>query len=264
MTQLEPKAWDIVSPTYAEDAEQWTSYVEEVLRVAPPRVGTRILDVAAGPGTLSFRAAKIVERVDAIDFSPGMIGELTTRATRDGLTNVHGAVMNAEELAFPDATFDAAYCMFAYFFFPDRARAFREMLRVLRPGGRAVIATWSTIERRPFMKIGFEAMAEAFPQAPRPTKGDLQEPEECVQEMTAAGFADVSATRFPAAAPIESAEHYMTTLERSAAPIAGLKQKLGDGWKDARARIVEAIAKRLPEGTKELAAEAIFTQGVKL
>ena len=257
------QAWDIVSATYAEDAEHWSAYVDEALRIVPARSGERIIDVAAGPGTLAVRAAPVVARADAVDFSPGMIRELTARATRDGWANVHGAVMNAEELAFPDATFDAAYCLFAFFLFPDRARAFRELYRVLRPGGRALIATWATIERRPFMQIGFEAMAEAFPQAPRPSKGDLQEPEECVREMSASGFEEVVATRFVASAPVESAEHYVDVLSRSAAPLAAMKKQIGSGWSEARKRLVDAVAKRLPGDTKALSAEAIFTRGVR-
>ena len=257
------QAWDIVASTYAEDAEQWTVYIEEALRIVPVHAGERILDVAAGPGTLSFRASPVVTRADAVDYSPGMIHELKARAARDGFANVHGAVMNAEELAFPDATFDAAYCIFAFFFFPDRARAFRELYRVLRPGGRALIATWATIERRPFMKIGFDAMAEAFPQAPRPAKGDLQEPEECVREMSAAGFEEVTATRFVFSTRIDSADHYVHLLSRSAAPLAAMKKQMGSGWESARQRLVDAVAKRLPGDAKELSAEAIFTHGIR-
>ena len=66
-----------------------------------------------------------------------MIQELVTRASREGAKNLEGAVMDAQALSFPDAVFDAAFCRFGFFFFPDRARAFREIHRVLRSGGHA-------------------------------------------------------------------------------------------------------------------------------
>jgi ubiquinone/menaquinone biosynthesis C-methylase UbiE len=223
-----------------------------------------VLDVACGPGTLALRAAPAATRVDAVDFSAGMIERLRERAAREGHGNVHAAVMDAHALGFPDAQFDAAFCLFAFIFFPDRPRAFAELLRVLKPGGRALIATWGPIQRRPAMQIGFEAVAEALPQLPRPAKGDLQETAECVREMSAAGFRDVEAHVFTGVARFESPEHYLDVMIRSGAPFALLRQKLGeDAWRSARERMLTAVQKRLPAGSVDLAAEAILTCGTR-
>ena len=189
---------------------------------------------------------------------------LTQRASRDAVTNVQGAVMDAQALTFPDATFDAAFCIFGFFFFPDRARAFRELYRVLRPSGRVLIATWSPIDRRPAMKVAFEAVAEALPDFPRPTKGDLQEPDECVREMSEAGFRDVSTRLFTSSVRIPSAERYLDFIVRSGAPFAVMKKKLGPtAWDSAMQRILDALRRRIPEGGTELTAEAIFTYGTR-
>jgi ubiquinone/menaquinone biosynthesis C-methylase UbiE len=223
-----------------------------------------VLDVACGPGTLTFAAAPHAQRVDGVDFSPGMIEVLRQRASRDAVSNVEGAVMDAQQLTFPDATFDAAYCMFGFFFFPDRARAFRELYRVLRPRGRVLIATWSPIDRRPAMKVAFEAIAEALPDFPRPTKGDLQDPAECVREMSEAGFGDVSTRIFTSSVRVPSAERYLDFIVRSGAPFAVMKKKLGPpAWDSAMQRILDALRRRIPEGGTELAAEAIFTFGTR-
>jgi ubiquinone/menaquinone biosynthesis C-methylase UbiE len=260
--QQQATTWDAVAPTYAQAAWQWLDYAAEALRIVPPEPTHRVLDLATGPGTLAFGAAARAARVDAVDFSPGMISELKARAVREGVANVEGAVMDVHALAFPDASFDVEYCLFAFFFFPDRARVFREMHRVLKPGGRALIATWAPIERRPLMKLGFEAMAEAMPQLPRPAKGDLQEPEECVREMSAAGFRDVVARPFAISLHFESAEKYRDLVVCSAAPLAAIKQKLGpDAWGAAMARLIEALRARIPAGGVSLSAEAILTVG---
>src|SRR5690349_188036 len=105
--QQQPTTWDAVAPTYAQDVPQWAAYTEEALRLLPVSTGQRVLDVATGPGTLAFAAAARGANVEAIDFSPGMIAQLQARAAQDGAERVHGTVMDAQALAFDDASFDA-------------------------------------------------------------------------------------------------------------------------------------------------------------
>jgi SAM-dependent methyltransferase len=259
-----PGTWDAVSATYAEDVGQWRAHADEALKLSPVVAGQRVLDLACGPGTLAFLAAAQGAKVDAVDFSPGMIGALEERASREGALGITARVMDAQALDFADATFDAVYCLFAFFFLPDRARAFAEVSRVLKPSGRFLMATWGPIERRPVMQLGFEAVAEALPDLPRPAKGDLQQPDECVREMLAAGFRDVQAHVCVSSARFESAEHYLDLMIRSGAPFALMKQKLGDeAWGAARGRMLESVRKRFPGPSVDLTAEAILTLGAR-
>lgn len=256
--------WDAVAPTYAADIGQWTDYAEEALRTLELGPTARVLDVACGPGTLALLAAKRAARVDAVDFAPGMITELEQRAAEQGLGNVHARVMDAAALDFPDASFDAAFCLFAFFFFPDRQKAFQELRRVLVPGGRALIATWAPLDRRPVMRLAFEAVAEALPSFPRPTKGDLQDPAECVGEMGAAGFRDVKTHAFTASIRVSSPEQYLQLIVRSAAPFAVMRKKLGEeAWREHETRLLEALRPRIPATGAELSAEALITLGTR-
>jgi ubiquinone/menaquinone biosynthesis C-methylase UbiE len=258
-----PETWDTVASGYADDARKHSEhYAREALRLVPVRAGARVLDVATGPGTLAFLAAPFAARVVAIDFSRGMIDELVARARSASVANIEGNVMDVRELAFDDESFDNAYCMFGFMFFPDRARVFQELRRVLRPGGSLLIGTWAPIARRPLMKLGFDALAEALPQAPAPQKGDLQSPEECVREMSAGGFVDVESTPFTASWRVESAEQYLGFMERSGAPFAMFRKKLGpEAWAEVHQKLLEALRARLPHGGAELAAEALLTRG---
>lgn len=261
----QPATWSATAPGYAEEVGTFSApYAEEALRRVPLRPTDEVLDVATGPGPLAFLAARHAARVTAVDFAPGMIAELEKRKVRENVSNLTGAVMDAQSLDFPDASFDAGFCLFGFMFFPDRSRACAELRRVLRPGGRLLVATWATIDRRPAMQVGFEALAEALPDLPKPQKGDLQTHEDCAREFTEAGFTDVEVESFTSTWRVESPAHYFRIMERSGAPFVALKKKLGaEAWAEAERRFLDALTRRLALTGPELSAEAIFTSGVR-
>ena len=258
-----PEVWDAIAGGYVQDVTPFfVKYAEEALRLLPVGASSRVLDVACGPGTLAFVAAHRALHVSAVDFSPRMIDELRSKAAEGAVANVDAAVMNAQALAFADSTFDACFCLFAFMFFPDRAQAFREMRRVLRDGGKALVATWAPIERRPYLKLGLEALSEVVPEIPPMQKGDLQTSEDCIREMTSAGFRDVATHFFTASARVDSAQHYLTVMERSGAGFGMLRKKIGEqAWPQVQKRLLDAIGRRIPEGGVELSAEAILSVG---
>jgi ubiquinone/menaquinone biosynthesis C-methylase UbiE len=259
-----PEAWSAAAHGYGQFLGAWTAYAEEALRLAPLRPTDVVLDVAAGTGILARAAARRAARVVAVDFSPGMIAELSTLAAADGLRNVETGVMDAQALGLGDASFDAAYCLFGFMFFPDRARAFRELHRVVKPGARVVVATWAPIERRPVMRLAFDALAEAAPQFPLPAKGDLQTVQECEAEMSAAGFRDVKAHPFTSEMRFESAERYFDAVMRTAAPIHAIRKRMGEpAWAALEARVLAAVKKRMPADGATLSAEALITVGTR-
>src|SRR5260370_5546967 len=105
-----------------------------VIEVAAARPGMRILDLACGPGNLSRRLAAQVApggEVIGVDLAPGMI-ELARAA---GIPNARFEVMDIEQLAFADATFDGAVFGHGLQFAPDLWLALREACRVLKAGG---------------------------------------------------------------------------------------------------------------------------------
>ena len=260
-----PATWDLVSAGYTAVIPWFAAVGAEAAREARLEPTHRVLDVAAGPGTLALEIAPQVAHVTAVDFAPGMIEQLRARVTAAGVRNVDAAVMDAGALDLEDGAFDAAFCMFGFMFFPDRARAFAELHRVLRPGGRAVMATWGPIDQRPLMKVIFEAMAEVLPDLPRPAKGDLQSVEECVGEMEAAGFGDVTARPVIASVDIPSPDAYVEMNERSSPPLLALRAQLGDErYAEVGTRLREAVRRRLPPGPSVLTAQAILTAGQRL
>jgi SAM-dependent methyltransferase len=138
--------WDLAATDYEP---LWQSQLaparDKLLACAALEPGERVLDVACGTGLVSFAAAAAVGargRVIGVDLSGRMVDAARDRATRLGAFQASFARMDAEELAFPNASFDVALCALGLMYCPDPARALREMRRVVRPGGRIVVAVW--------------------------------------------------------------------------------------------------------------------------
>jgi ubiquinone/menaquinone biosynthesis C-methylase UbiE len=101
--------------------------------------GLRALDVACGPGIVAEALAQDAGEVIACDITPEMLARASQRFTRAGLANVRCVPGNAEALPFEDASFDAVFTRSSLHHFERPELPLREMARVLRPSGRAVI-----------------------------------------------------------------------------------------------------------------------------
>lgn len=104
--------------------------------------GERVLDVAAGNGNASLAAARRFARVTSTDYVPSLLDQGRLRADADRLA-IEFQEADAEALPFPDASFDVALSVFGVMFAPDQERTAAELLRVVRPGGRIGLASWT-------------------------------------------------------------------------------------------------------------------------
>ena len=143
-----PGPWDLVAPAYSVDlVPQFENYSREALQLAALAPSSRIVDVAAGPGTLSILAAKAGHAVAALDFSSKMVAALRSRVEAEGLASrVDAREGDGMALPYEDASFDAGFSMFGLIFFPDRDRGFRELLRVVKPGAPVVVSSWLPLD----------------------------------------------------------------------------------------------------------------------
>jgi SAM-dependent methyltransferase len=105
------------------------------------RAGERVLDVACGNGNAALAAARRFCQVTGIDYVPELLDRARQRAHAEGLEATFNEG-DAEDLPFPDASFDVVLSTCGAMFAPDQEQTAAELLRVCRPGGRIGMVNW--------------------------------------------------------------------------------------------------------------------------
>jgi SAM-dependent methyltransferase len=259
--------WNLLAPAYeVEVAPSFQHFVEEALRLAAPRAGGRLADVACGPGTLALIAAGRGFEVDALDFSPEMIGLLERTVRERGITGIRPRIGDGQALPYADRGHDAAFSLFGLMFFPDRARGFSELRRILRPGARAVISSWQPMERSPALVTLFGALQQALPAgaAPPSQPPPLVTADDCRAEMQQA-FGDVEVHPVSTRVSFPSAEALWGSMERSMPPLVLLRHRLGEqAWAPISGRMRDTLPGSLGRGPVSLDLHAWLSVGSAL
>jgi len=258
-----PEPWSLVADDYTlELLPMFELFSRDALALMPTGPEARLLDVAAGPGTLTLLAAGRGCSLSAIDFSPEMVKNLKRRLN-DARLSADVRLGDAQQLPWDAAEFDAAFSMFGLMFFPDQARGFRELYRVLKPGGVAVVSSWAPFEGI-FAAI-MAAMREVLPDIPFGSgKGPLGDPAELAAAFSTAGFAEVEVTPFTHTSTADSPAAVWAQCERTTAPIVLLKKSLGDAkWTEVTSGVVERLEKQYGPGSVDVTTTAYLGSGKK-
>ena len=141
-------------------------YAEDLARRLASRSLTRVLEVAAGTGVVTRQLASVLPAnvaIVATDLNQPMLDMAADIGT---CRPVQWRQADAMRVPFDDGAFDAVVCQFGAMFFPDRAKAFSEARRVLRPGGVLLFNVWDRIEENEFADTVTAALASIFPDDP--------------------------------------------------------------------------------------------------
>jgi len=190
---FEHSRWQRAAPVYAASFATATRlFGDALLDAAGVRVGTRMLDLACGPGIVTAIAATRGAIPRGLDFSSAMLA--VARASHQGVEFVEG---DAEAPPFPDGAFDAVVSNFGIHHVPRPALALTAAHRVLRAGGRVAFSFWAEPTKNVAWKLLFDAVRRcgdprAASAAP-PPGGGFATAQDCLDALSAAGFADVRA-----------------------------------------------------------------------
>lgn len=188
----------VISPMvdgYERYAEPLTA---EIVRLASEKFrldlsGIDVVDVGAGTGAFALAAAAAGAKVRAIDYSPDMVARLEQRFA--SLPDCEALRMDGQALTFADGSFDLAASFFGIITFPDWERGLREMVRVTRPGGRLIVASWPGADGAGPAAIGVEAARQLFPGVRGGGAGVLGGEAELQTRLENGGCVDVDSVR---------------------------------------------------------------------
>jgi len=235
--QAAAEPWHRWSPTL----KLWLGKAtDKMLEMASVTVGDRVLDVAAGAGEQSITTAKKVGTsgyVLATDIASNILEFAQQMATLAGLNNIETQVMDGENLTLPDATFDAVISRVGLIYFPDQQRALKEMLRVLKPGGKVAAIVYSTPEKNKFFSVPVSIIRNRAKLAPplpgQPGPFSLGAEGIIERAFSQAGFKNVKSELVDSPLLLPSAKECVRFEKESFGALHQMMSTLSDGEKDS-------------------------------
>ena len=235
-----------------------TTPAERLVEEVGLRASQTVLDIACGNGAVTLAAARRQAKVVGVDFVPELLEHGRKRAELDGLEAgfVEG---DAEDLRFPDASFDVVLSQYGVMFAANQERAAAEMLRVCRPGGVIGLANWTPLS---FPGLLFRLWAEFNPPAVPP-----KHPATAwgigarVGELLGPGCIDIRIVDAVFRQCFPDFETYVELFSSYFGPMHLMKKALApERWEEYVARLREAIApyNRATDNTLDVANEFII------
>jgi ubiquinone/menaquinone biosynthesis C-methylase UbiE len=224
-----------VLPKWRESAPYWAKHqatirqmfaplTRELIQVAGIVEGHSVLDVAGGAGEPSLTIAEIVGPTGSVtctDAVTEMVDAARAEAENRDLTNVQFRQCTADDLPFPSDSFDVTVSRLGAMFFPEPELAFREMLRVTKPGGVVAFVVWHKSELNPYAYVVTEVLSRHIESPPldpdAPDAFRFAEPGKLARVLRSAGAINITERvfEFDIAAPISLEEFWNMRSEIS-------------------------------------------------
>ena len=213
---------------------------ESLAEAADIRTNEKVLDVAAGNGNATLAAAHRFAKVTSTDYVAALLEKGRRRAEAEGL-DVEFREADAENLSFPDASFDVAISTVGVMFAPDHGRCAREMLRVVRDGGRIALANWTP---EGFVGQLFKTIGAHVPPPPGVKSPALWGTESYLAQLFGDRVANIQATRKVFNFRYASPQHWLQVFRDFYGPMHKAFAALDPGGQQALEKDILAVLDR--------------------
>ena len=213
---------------------------EQLCEAVDLHPGQKVLDVATGSGNTALAAARREGIVTGIDYVESLIERAKLRAATERLQiGFHQG--DAEDLRFPDASFDVVLSTFGAMFAPHQEKVAQELLRVCRSGGRIGMANWVPDS---FVGEQFRMMSGYLPTPPNLKSPMLWGREDRLRELFGAKISSLKTIRKTFVFRFLSAEHWLEFHQTHFGPMVKTLELLKDAEREKLSRELLALVKR--------------------
>jgi ubiquinone/menaquinone biosynthesis C-methylase UbiE len=242
--------------------------IEEAQMVA----GQSVLDIGGGAGEPSLTIARVVVpsgHVTFTDPTAGMVKAAREEAERRGLTNIEFHQCAAEKLPFVNNSFDAAVGRLSAMFFSDVSTALREILRVVKPGGRVAFLVWAERNLNPFFSVITEILDQFVPadveDEDAPAAFRFARPGKLAKLLEEAGAVSVKerTLKFDTEAPINPSQFWELRTEMSDTFRTKIEKLAAPEVNAVRDAVIKAAAVYFKSGNMSFPSQALIVSGGK-
>ena len=243
---------------------------DEIIRKLQLKPTDVVLDVAAGTGEPGLTIATMLTTGKMIitDIAESMLDVARESAATRRIKNVEFLTCDAGDLPFADNTFDAISCRLGFMFFSDMLIAVKEMVRVLKPGGRIAASVWNVPEKNPWVAIpvGIINKNMILPAPPPGAPGMFRCAKQGLMEdlFIKAGLKNISQKEIHGKLNSQTTGTYWGFISECVGPVVNALSQADDEMKNRiQGEVYKAVIERYSEGQVSIDANAIVISGQK-